>query len=34
LYTFRVNSRLHDIGIYRPRHRWMFSPNVRFKNGS
>src|SRR5436190_1271599 len=34
LYTFRVKSRLHDIGIYRPRHRWMFSPNVHFKNGS
>jgi ABC-type polysaccharide/polyol phosphate transport system ATPase subunit len=34
LYTFRVNSRLHDIGIYRPRHRWTFSPSVRFKNGS
>jgi ABC-type polysaccharide/polyol phosphate transport system ATPase subunit len=34
LYTFRVNSRMHDIGIYRPRHRWTFSPNVRFKNGS
>jgi ABC-type polysaccharide/polyol phosphate transport system ATPase subunit len=34
LYTFRVNSRMHDIGIYRPQHRWTFSPNVRFKNGS
>ena len=30
LYTFRVKSRTHDVGIYRPRHRWMFSPNVRF----
>ena len=31
LYTFRVNSRTHDVGIYRPRHTWSFSPNVRFK---
>jgi ABC-type polysaccharide/polyol phosphate transport system ATPase subunit len=31
LYTFRVQSRTHDIGIFRPRHRWTFSPNVRFK---
>ncbi|PWT83393.1 MAG: hypothetical protein C5B57_06870 [Blastocatellia bacterium] len=35
LYTFRIKSRTHDIGIYRPRHRWTFSPNVRFKpNGT
>ena len=25
LYTFRVKSRVHDVGIYRPRHRWSFS---------
>ena len=31
LYTFRVKSRLKDVGIYRPRHRWEFSDNVRFK---
>src|ERR1043166_8057367 len=31
LYTFRVQSRTHDIGIFRPRHRWSFSPNMRFK---
>jgi ABC-type polysaccharide/polyol phosphate transport system ATPase subunit len=31
LYTFRVKSRLSDMGVYRPRHRWEFSPNVRFK---
>jgi homopolymeric O-antigen transport system ATP-binding protein len=30
LYTFRVKSRVHDVGIYRPRHRWSFSPNVTF----
>ena len=36
LYTFRVKSRTHDVGIYRPRHRWSFSANVRFdaKTGS
>jgi lipopolysaccharide transport system ATP-binding protein len=31
LYTFRVKSRTHDVGIYRPRHGWSFSPNVVFK---
>jgi ABC-type polysaccharide/polyol phosphate transport system ATPase subunit len=31
LYTFRVKSRIHDVGIYRPRHSWAFSPAVRFK---
>ena len=30
LYTFRVRSRVHDVGIYRPRHRWSFSDTVRF----
>jgi ABC-type polysaccharide/polyol phosphate transport system ATPase subunit len=30
LYTFRVKSRTHDVGIYRPRHRWSFSPHIRF----
>jgi ABC-type polysaccharide/polyol phosphate transport system ATPase subunit len=29
LHTFRVKSRTKDVGIYRPRHRWEFSPNVR-----
>ena len=33
LYTFRVKSRIRDVGIYRPRHRWSFSPGVRFKTG-
>lgn len=32
LYTFRVKSRTPDVGIYRPRHHWAFSPNVQFKN--
>lgn len=31
LYSFRVKSRVKDVGIYRPRHRWDFSPAVRFK---
>ena len=31
LYTFRVKSRAHDVGIYRPPHRWIFSPGVQFK---
>jgi ABC-type polysaccharide/polyol phosphate transport system ATPase subunit len=29
LYTFRVKSRLKDVGVYRPRHRWSFSPSVK-----
>jgi ABC-type polysaccharide/polyol phosphate transport system ATPase subunit len=31
LYTFRVKSRTRDVGVYRPPHRWTFSPTVRFK---
>jgi ABC-type polysaccharide/polyol phosphate transport system ATPase subunit len=31
LYTFRVKSRTKDVGVYRPRHDWSFSPNIRFK---
>jgi ABC-type polysaccharide/polyol phosphate transport system ATPase subunit len=31
LYTFRVKSRLKDVGIYRPRHHWNFSGGVKFK---
>jgi ABC-type polysaccharide/polyol phosphate transport system ATPase subunit len=30
LYTFRVKSRTKDVGIYRPRHEWAFSSNIRF----
>ncbi len=30
LYSFRVKSRVKDVGIARPRHRWSFSPAVRF----
>ena len=32
LYTFRVKSNTKDAGIYRPRHRWSFSDNVRFQD--
>jgi len=28
LQTFRVSSRIKDIGIYRPTHRWEFTPNI------
>ncbi len=34
LYTFRVKSRSRDVGIYRPRHHWTFSPNVKFSTRS
>ena len=30
LYTFRVTSRARDVGIYRPPHRWAFSPGIEF----
>ncbi len=29
LYTFRVKSRSKEVGIYRPKHTWRFTPNVR-----
>jgi len=29
LYSFRVNSRTKDVEIYRPDHRWTFSPAIR-----
>ena len=31
LHAFRVNSRVKDLGIYRPAHRWEFSPNITMK---
>jgi ABC-type polysaccharide/polyol phosphate transport system ATPase subunit len=34
LYTFRVKSRTKDVGIYRPEHRWDFTPNIQFKRRS
>ena len=32
LYTFRVKSQTKDTGIYRPRHLWTFTPNIRFRD--
>jgi ABC-type polysaccharide/polyol phosphate transport system ATPase subunit len=32
LYTFRVKSRLKDVGVFRPPHRWEFSPNIRLRS--
>jgi len=29
LYTFKVRSQIKDVGIFRPQHRWEFSPNIR-----
>jgi ABC-type polysaccharide/polyol phosphate transport system ATPase subunit len=29
LYTFRVKSPIKDVGFFRPRHSWAFSPSVR-----
>jgi ABC-type polysaccharide/polyol phosphate transport system ATPase subunit len=31
LYTFRVKSRTQEVGIYRPRHAWTFSPSIKLK---
>ena len=31
LHTFRVKSRLKDVGVYRPRHHWSFAGPVKFK---
>jgi ABC-type polysaccharide/polyol phosphate transport system ATPase subunit len=31
LYTFKVRSQIKDVGIFRPEHRWEFSPNIRVK---
>ncbi|MCL4811780.1 MAG: ABC transporter ATP-binding protein [Vicinamibacteraceae bacterium] len=31
LYTFRVKSRVKDVGLYRPPHRWSFTPNIRLR---
>jgi ABC-type polysaccharide/polyol phosphate transport system ATPase subunit len=31
LYTFRIKSRVRDVGIYRPAHRWVFGGGITFK---
>jgi ABC-type polysaccharide/polyol phosphate transport system ATPase subunit len=33
LYTFRVKSRIRDVGIYRPPHHWEFTGGVRLHAG-
>ena len=30
LYTFRVKSKIRDVGIYRPDHRWKFTGGIKF----
>ena len=32
LYTFRVKSRIRDVGIYRPDHSWAFSGGIKIKS--
>ena len=34
LYTFRVKSRTKEVGIYRPRHMWTFSPSIKLTKAS
>src|SRR4051812_38919417 len=34
LYTFRVKSRTHDVGVYRPPHHWRVSADLRVKRAS
>jgi len=34
LYTFRIKSRVRDVGIYRPAHRWTFGGGITFKGGT
>jgi hypothetical protein len=31
LHTFRIKSRTKDVGVYRPKHHWAFSANVRIR---
>jgi ABC-type polysaccharide/polyol phosphate transport system ATPase subunit len=32
LYTFRVKSRIRDVGIYRPDHAWSFGGDIKFSD--
>ena len=32
LYTFRVKSRVRDVGIYRPDHKWSFGGNIKLRD--
>jgi hypothetical protein len=31
LYTFRVKSKIRDVGIYRPDHKWSFAGSIKFQ---
>ena len=33
LYTFRIKSRVRDVGIYRPAHRWVFGGGIKIDLG-
>ena len=32
LYTFRVKSKIRDVGIYRPDHAWKFAGGIKFSD--
>jgi hypothetical protein len=32
LYTFRVKSKIRDVGIYRPDHAWAFHGGIKFSD--
>jgi ABC-type polysaccharide/polyol phosphate transport system ATPase subunit len=32
LYTFRVKSKIRDVGIYRPNHKWEFGGGIKFSD--
>ncbi len=32
LYTFRVKSKIRDVGIYRPDHKWVFGGGIKFSD--
>jgi len=34
LYTWRVTSRVNDVGIFRPRHRWSFTGGIKITLGN
>jgi ABC-type polysaccharide/polyol phosphate transport system ATPase subunit len=34
LYTFRIKSRVRDVGIYRPAHRWSFGGGITFREAA
>jgi hypothetical protein len=34
LYSFRMKSRIKDVGVYRPLHRWEFAGGVELRAGA